>query len=76
MAFLQTGNPNLQHSFHDSFLIAVLIIFADIIISKARPVPREERSCRFLVASMTNVAVDRILTVCFREKSQLLLYEL
>lgn len=45
-----------------SFLIAVLIIFADIIISKARPVPREERSCRFLVASMTNVAVDRILT--------------
>ncbi|KAG0344460.1 hypothetical protein BG004_004465 [Podila humilis] len=41
---------------------AVLIIFADTIISKARPVAPEERSCRFLVASMTNVAVDRVLT--------------
>ncbi|KAI7828523.1 hypothetical protein BC939DRAFT_443145 [Gamsiella multidivaricata] len=46
-----------------SFLIAVLIVFIDNIINKARPLPREERSCRFLVASMTNVAVDRILTV-------------
>ncbi|KAG0292849.1 hypothetical protein BGZ98_002446 [Dissophora globulifera] len=45
-----------------SFLIAVLIVFIDNILNKARPLPREERSCRFLVASMTNVAVDRILT--------------
>ncbi|KAF8936587.1 hypothetical protein BGZ58_004008 [Dissophora ornata] len=36
-----------------SFLIAVLIVFIDNIINKARPLPREERSCRFLVASMT-----------------------
>lgn len=45
-----------------SFLIAVLIVFIDGIIDKARPSHRDERSCRFLVASMTNVAVDRILT--------------
>ncbi|KAF9586191.1 hypothetical protein BGW38_008729 [Lunasporangiospora selenospora] len=45
-----------------SFLIAVLIVFIDSILSKARPLPPEERSCRFLVSSMTNVAVDRILT--------------
>lgn len=62
---MEPSNPNLLNTFRHSFLIAVLIIFADTIISKARPVPREERSCRFLVASMTNVAVDRILTVCF-----------
>ncbi|KAG0260317.1 hypothetical protein BG011_001965 [Mortierella polycephala] len=45
-----------------SFLIAVLIVFVENILNKARPLPREERSCRFLVTSMTNVAVDRILT--------------
>ncbi|GJJ76966.1 hypothetical protein EMPS_09325 [Entomortierella parvispora] len=44
-----------------SFLIAVLIVFVNTILNKARPLPREERSCRFLVTSMTNVAVDRIL---------------
>ncbi|KAF9351439.1 hypothetical protein BGX26_010565, partial [Mortierella sp. AD094] len=44
-----------------SFLIAVLIVFIDNIINKARLLTREKTSCRFLVASMTNVAVDRIL---------------
>ncbi|KAG0283918.1 hypothetical protein BGZ96_011712 [Linnemannia gamsii] len=44
-----------------SFLIAVLIVFIDLLLSKARPLPKDVRSCRFLVTSMTNVAVDRIL---------------
>ncbi|KAK3818037.1 MAG: hypothetical protein JOS17DRAFT_387115 [Linnemannia elongata] len=44
-----------------SFLIAVLIVFIDTLLSKARPLPKDVRSCRFLVTSMTNVAVDRIL---------------
>ncbi|KAG0078634.1 hypothetical protein BGZ90_004757 [Linnemannia elongata] len=44
-----------------SFLIAVLIVFIDTLLSKACPLPKEKRSCRFLVTSMTNVAVDRIL---------------
>ncbi|ORZ23830.1 AAA domain-domain-containing protein [Lobosporangium transversale] len=44
-----------------SFLIAVLIVFIDTIMNKARPLPKEQRSCRFLVSSMTNVAVDRVL---------------